>query len=87
MLHFSYMEKIEPEKPDRLVEVLESLETLTKRQVSIKFIFLKGTIYGLGTVIGATLLISVLSYLFVLIFGVNIIETGAIENVQNQVFD
>jgi hypothetical protein len=81
------MEKIEPEKPDRLVEVLESLETLTKRQVSIKFIFLKGTIYGLGTVIGATLLISVLSYLFVLIFGVNIIETGAIENVQNQVFD
>jgi len=73
------------EQRDRLVEVLESLEKLTKRQTSIKFIFLKGTIYGLGTVIGATLLISILSFFFVQVFGVNIIETSAIENIQNQI--
>ena len=42
----------------RLITVLYSLEGLIKRQTSLKFAFLRGAVYGLGTVIGATLLIA-----------------------------
>jgi hypothetical protein len=77
----------EDTQSDRLVTVLESLESLTKKQVSIKFIFLKGTVYGLGTVIGATVLISIVSFFFVQIFGVQVIDPNAVENLQEQVLD
>jgi len=73
------------EQRERLIKVLGGLETLTQKQVSVKFIFLKGVIYGLGTVIGATVLISVVSYLFVQIFGVTAIDADAIQNMQNQI--
>lgn len=53
----------------RLVAVLEELEKLTKKQLSFKFAFVKGVVYGLGTVVGATILIAVLSTLAVWIFG------------------
>jgi hypothetical protein len=79
------MDDSDQDQRARLITVLESLEDLTKKQVSIKFIFLKGAVYGLGTVIGATVLISVLSFLFVQVFGVQVIDTNAVENLQNQI--
>jgi hypothetical protein len=57
------------DQQERLVSVLETLEKQTKKQVSLKFTFIKGLVYGLGTVIGASVLISVVSYLFVSLFG------------------
>lgn len=78
------MEDIDQQR-ERLITVLDSLEGLTKRQVSIRFIFLKGVVYGLGTVIGATVLISVLSFTFVQLFGVEIIDTEAIQNIRTEV--
>lgn len=79
------MEDNEYEQRARLLTVLKSLEHYTKKQISLKFIFLKGVVYGLGTVIGATVLISVLSYFIVQIFGVEVINTEAIQNIQKQV--
>jgi len=75
----------EYEQRDQLIDVLSSLDSLTKKQVSLKFIFLRGIIYGLGTVIGATVLISILSYSLVEIFGTEIINTNAVENIQEQI--
>jgi hypothetical protein len=69
------MDENERDQRERLINVLGDLETLTKKQVSFKFIFLRGAIYGLGTVIGATVLISVVSYFFVQLFGFNIIDS------------
>lgn len=54
---------------EKLVTVLEDLEELTRKQVSLKFTLLKGAIYGIGTVIGATVLIAILSTLIVWVFG------------------
>jgi len=48
----------------KLLTVLESLESLTKKQASLRYAFIRGVIYGLGTVIGATVLLSVLTYFF-----------------------
>lgn len=75
VLYLKDMDENEIEQRERLINVLGSLEDLTKKQVSIKFIFLRGAIYGLGTVIGATVLLSVVSYFFVQIFGVDIITS------------
>jgi hypothetical protein len=79
------MDENEQEQRERLIEVLGGLETLTKKQVSVKFIFLRGVIYGLGTVIGATVLIWIVSYFFVQIFGSNVIDVDAIQNMQSQI--
>jgi len=81
------MEETEQQQRERLITVLGSLEDLTTRQVSIKFIFLRGITYGLGTVIGATLLISVVSFTFVQVFGVDVIDADAIQNIQEQVLE
>jgi len=81
------MDESEQHQRERLITVLGSLEDLTKRQVSIRFIFLKGVIYGLGTVVGATLLISIVSYIFVQVFGVEVIDTEAIQNIQEQILE
>jgi hypothetical protein len=48
----------------RLIEVLKDLESHVKRQNSLKYAFLKGMVYGLGTVIGATILVAILGSLF-----------------------
>ena len=85
MIYCSHMEESEHDQRERLIKVLGDLEDLTKRQVSLKFIFVRGIIYGLGTVIGATVLISILSYSVVQIFGVEVIDTNAVENLQNQI--
>jgi len=79
------MDENELEQRERLIKVLGGLETLTQKQVSVKFIFFKGVVYGLGTVIGATILISIVSYLFVQIFGVTAIDADAIQNMQSQI--
>lgn len=42
----------------RLIEVLENLESHIKIQNSLRTSFLKGIVYGLGTVIGATVLVA-----------------------------
>ncbi|MCA9358184.1 hypothetical protein KC902_02900 [Candidatus Kaiserbacteria bacterium] len=41
-----------------LIEILEKLETQIKRQNSLRYAFVRGMIYGLGTVIGATVLVA-----------------------------
>ena len=74
------MEETEQQQRERLIAVLGSLEDLTNKQVSIRFIFLRGIVYGLGTVIGATLLISVVSFAFVQLFGVDVIDTDVLRN-------
>lgn len=43
---------------ERLVTVLYSLESQIQRQNSLKFTLLKGVVYGLGTVIGASVLVA-----------------------------
>lgn len=56
------MKSVDTEQPaeqtDKLLEVLYVLETRIKRQNSYKNAFLKGLVYGLGTVIGATVLVA-----------------------------
>ena len=79
------MEETEQQQRERLITVLESLEDITKREVSLQFIFVKGLVYGVATVIGATLLISVLSFIFVQIFGVNVLDTQAVQNFQSEI--
>lgn len=42
----------------QLIEVLTSLEAEIKKQTSLRFTLFKGIVYGLGTVIGATVLVA-----------------------------
>lgn len=53
----------------QLITVLRSLEEQGEKQLSLKRIFMRGVIYGLGTVIGATVLLSIVSYLMLALFG------------------
>ena len=76
------MVDIEIEQRDKLISVLESLEKLTEKQVSLKSNFLRGLIYGLGTVIGATVLISLLSYIVLNLFGVEIFNMNFFQDMQ-----
>jgi hypothetical protein len=48
----------EKDQTDKLLEVLSVLESRIKKQNSYKNAFLKGLVYGLGTVIGATVLVA-----------------------------
>ncbi|USN92439.1 MAG: hypothetical protein H6782_01335 [Candidatus Nomurabacteria bacterium] len=43
---------------DRLIDVLKSLEGHIKEQNSFKYSLFRGMAYGLGTVIGATVLVA-----------------------------
>jgi hypothetical protein len=43
----------------RLIEVLEKLEERIKRQNSLKYALARGMVYGVGTVIGASVLVAV----------------------------
>jgi len=52
------VEKFTTLDQERLLHVLQSLETEIKKQTSLKFAFMRGAVYGLGTVIGATLLLA-----------------------------
>jgi hypothetical protein len=57
---------IDPEQRQRarLITVLNELEDEVERQNSWKHVFLRGALYGLGTVIGATLLIAIIGSVF-----------------------
>lgn len=46
------------EHEEPLIEVLENLEEQIEKQNSLKSTFIRGAIYGLGTVIGATVLVA-----------------------------
>lgn len=45
---------------ERLLTVLSSIERQIKLQTSLRSAFVRGLVYGLGTIIGATLLIALL---------------------------
>lgn len=49
------------EHKSELLEVLTDLRAQLRRETSFRYIFARGVIYGLGTVIGATILIAILS--------------------------
>lgn len=44
----------------KLTEVLQTLDKHMEKQNSFKYAFLRGVIYGLGTVFGATVLVALL---------------------------
>jgi hypothetical protein len=46
------------ENRDRLLTVLETLEHRIAQQNSLKYSFLRGAVYGLGTVVGASILVA-----------------------------
>jgi Domain of unknown function (DUF5665) len=60
----------------RLITVLGELEDEVEKQNSWKHVFIRGALYGLGTVLGATLLLAVLGSMVALA-----IETLGIANV------
>lgn len=62
---------------EHLKDVLVDLRSLIKKQTSLKFAFIRGLIYGLGTVIGATVLIAGITWLLS-IFVPNVAETPVI---------
>jgi hypothetical protein len=47
---------------ERLISVLQEVEEKIERQNSLKLVFVRGALYGLGTVIGATVLIAILGW-------------------------
>ena len=58
--------KVDPEQRQRarLITVLNELEDEVERQNSWKHVFLRGALYGLGTVIGATILLALIGSIF-----------------------
>jgi hypothetical protein len=58
--------KVDPEQRQRarLITVLNELEDEVERQNSWKHVFLRGALYGLGTVIGATILLALIGSVF-----------------------
>jgi len=48
-------------KPDKLTAILNQIETELKRQNSFGFIFLRGITRGLGTALGATILVALVT--------------------------
>lgn len=48
---------------DELTKVLVDLKALLTKQTSLRFAFFRGILYGLGTVVGATILIGIFTWL------------------------
>jgi hypothetical protein len=53
---------------EQLISVLNDLEHEVEKQNSWKLVFLRGTIHGLGTVIGATVLIAIIASVLAVVF-------------------
>ena len=78
----------------RLITVLGELEDEVEKQNSFSHIFVRGALYGLGTVIGATILLALLgSFAAVIIRGLGIedvpflgqfIEQIVVEEIESQ---
>ncbi len=66
----------EETQQQRLITVLNELEDEVEKQNSWRHVFVRGALYGLGTVIGATLLLAVLGSMIALA-----VETLGIANV------
>lgn len=60
----------------RLITVLGELEDEVEKQNSWKHVFIRGALYGLGTVIGATILLALLGSLIAIA-----VETFGIANI------
>ena len=83
---------IAPPQDERLIEVLTSLESQIQKQTSLKFTLSRGAVYGLGTVLGATLLLALFGGLIATILGVfgdipgigKYIDDQALEQYQEQ---
>lgn len=54
-----------PTEQPHLLTVLQSLNTHIERQNSLKYAFVRGMVYGLGTVVGATVLVAILGSVIV----------------------
>lgn len=50
-----------PEHRSKLLDVLMGLEHEIKKQNSLKYALVRGIVYGLGTVIGASVLVTVIA--------------------------
>ncbi len=48
-------------KSDRLTSVLGEVETILKRQNSLRYIFLQGLMRGVGTTLGATVFVALIT--------------------------
>lgn len=48
-------------KPDKLTSILNQIDTELKRQNSFRFIFLRGLTRGIGTALGATILVALVT--------------------------
>lgn len=66
----------EATQQQRLITVLGELEDEVEKQNSWRHVFIRGALYGLGTVLGATLLLAVLGSMIALA-----VETLGIANV------
>ncbi len=53
---------------EQLISVLNELEHEVEKQNSWRLVFLRGTIHGLGTVIGATVLIAIIASVLAVVF-------------------
>lgn len=65
----------------KLMEVLQTLDNHIERQNSLKYAFLRGVIYGLGTVFGATVLVALLGGIIA-----GAIDTFGGEQILNAIF-
>ncbi|MEY2665453.1 MAG: hypothetical protein RLZZ480_558 [Candidatus Parcubacteria bacterium] len=66
----------EETQQQRLITVLNELEEEVEKQNSWQQVFMRGTLYGLGTVIGATILLALLGSLIAMA-----IDTFGIANI------
>ena len=83
------MEQNDTPQSERLLEVLEILETRIKRQNSLKYAFARGIVYGLGTVVGATVVVAILGSIVAKTFGpFTDIDAAALEQtIENNLAD
>jgi len=67
----------------RLIEVLEKLEADIKKQNSLKYALFRGMVYGLGTVIGATVLVALVGGIWAATIGKVIsIDVAPAQNIE-----
>ena len=82
------------ETEERLIEALTELEEEVEKQNSLSYKFISGALYGLGTVIGATVLLAIFGSVVAVIvrmFGIehipfigSLIEQAVVEQVEQR---
>ncbi len=76
MLHCKVIMEIAPNPNQELTKNIAELSTTTKRINSLKFVFFRGIVSGVGTFIGATVVAAILITVIVQILGLFDIEFG-----------